>query len=349
MTNPNRSARRAFSFTLLLAIAGVSCEPRDPAPRSGDAGGTQRTAVTALGRVTPGRAAISVSAPPEARISKLEVTDGKKVRAGEVLAYLDTHALRLSERDAAHVALGEARVRLEAETAYANAVVNQSREAVRILEIAVAHEQKELQRIQSLGKLTTKQSMDDRQFSVASREAELARARAEQRAAEAALARTVSRIAIKSAEARLKTAEAQLDLSIIRAPIDGEVLKVFTYPGERVGNGPILKMGDTDDMYVVAEVHETDIGVVRPGQRATITSEALAQPVQGVVEEIGTLIYKNDVIDIDPRAPQDTRVVEVRVKLNESDAVSRLTHLEVSVRISLDETPAVSPTSSAVR
>ena len=95
-------------------------------------------------------------------------------------------------------------------------------------------------------------------------------------------------------------------------------------------------MGDTANMYVIAEVHESDVAVVRVGQRATITSEALAQPVQGVVEEIGYLIYKNDVLNLDPRADKDTRIVEVRVKLDNSEAVSRLTHLEVSVRIDLD-------------
>jgi HlyD family secretion protein len=349
MITPNRIPRRILFLLLAAAIVASGCSKRTAEMRSSGKGERTRSAVTALGRVTPGRAAISISAPPETRLSKLEVSDGKKVRAGEVLAYLDIHALRAAERDAAQVALSEARERLETETAYADAVVNQSREAVRLLEITVAHQQNELRRIASLGKLTTKQSLDDGEFSVASREAELARARAEQRAAEAALARAVSLVAAKSAEARLRTAEAQLELSIVRAPIDGEVLKVFTYPGERIGNGPILKMGDTDDMHVIAEVHETDVGAVRVGQRATITSEALAGPVQGIVEEVGALIYKNDVIDIDPRAPNDTRVVEVRVKLEKSESVARLTHLEVSVRIELDETLATGTTTSAVR
>ena len=335
MTNPNCFLRHGFSSILLLAVTGGGCEKRDPVLHSRGTAEGQRSAVTALGRVTPGRAAISIAAPPETRLSKLEVSDGKKVKAGDVLAYLDTYPLRIAERDAAQVALDESRERLETETAYAEAVLNQSSQAVRLLELALEHEQAELRRIESLGKLVTKQSLDDRKFIVASREAELAKAHAERHAAEAALARTNSLVAVKSAEARLKTAGAQLELSIIRAPIDGEVLKVFTYPGERIGNAPILKMGNTADMHVIAEVHETDIGAVRVGQRATITSEALAEPLHGVVEEIGALISKNDVLDIDPRADQDTRVVEVRVKLDKAEAVSRLTHLEVSTRIDL--------------
>jgi HlyD family secretion protein len=252
----------------------------------------------------------------------------------------------MAERDAAKVALDEARDRLQTETTYAEAVIDQSKQAVRLLEISVERERKELKRVQSLTSALAGRSLDDQQFALESREGELLKARAELRAAEAALARTHSTVAADSAEARLKTAEAQLGLTIIRAPIDGEILKVFTYPGERTGDNPILKMGDTNDMHVIAEVHETDVGSVRVGQQVTITSEALAEPVHGVVEEIGSLIFKNDVLDLDPRAPRDTRIVEVRVKLDKSDAVSRLTHLEVSTRIELTK-PGVGPKSAA--
>ena len=335
MTNPTRIQRRVLFALLALAIVGGGCGKRREDSQSGS-GAKNRSAVTALGRVTPGRAVISIAAQPGNRLLKLAVTDGKKVRAGDVLAYLESYTLRTVERDAAKVALDEARARLEAETAYAEAIIEQNRQAVRLLDIAVDHEHKELQRVKSLTSAFPQQRLDDQKFLVDSREGELAKANAELRAAEAALARTRSMVAVKSAEAQVKSAEAQLELTIIRAPIDGEILKIFTYPGERIGNDPILKMGDTSDMHVIAEVHEADVAAVRVGQHATITSEALAEPVHGVVEEIGALIYKNDVMDLDPRATKDTRIVEVRVKLDKPQAVSRLTYLEVSTRIDLN-------------
>jgi HlyD family secretion protein len=294
--------------------------------------------VTALGRVTPGRAVISVAAEPGSRVLKLEVTEEQRVKAGDPLAYLDTYPLRLAERDAAKVAKDEAWERNETETAYAHALVDQNTEAVQLLEVAVDHEHKELARTESMFSTHTVQQkqVDDQRFLVQSREAELAKAKAELRSAEAALARIRSTVGLRSADARLKAAEAQLELSIIRAPIDGEILKVFTYPGERIGNDPILRMGNTEDMHVIAEVHETDIRNVHVGQPATITSEALADPVHGMVEEVGALIFKNDVLDLDPRATKDTRIIEVRIKLDNSEAVKRLTYLEVSTRIDVN-------------
>jgi HlyD family secretion protein len=346
MINPNRNAWPAFPFLLLLAVSIGGCSKHEAAERPRDR--PAPSAVTALGRVTPGRAVISIAAEPGSRILSLEVADGQKVKAGDVLAKLESYTLRTAERDAAKVALAEARERLETETAYGQTLIEQNRRAVRVLEIAVEHERKQLKRFETLRlvKVVEEQRIDDQKFLVDTRESELAKAQAELAAAEAALARTRSTIAVRSAEAQLVAAEAQLELTIIRAPIDGEILKVLTYPGERIGNDPILKMGNTADMHVIAEVHETDVGFVRVGQRVTVTSEALNQPVQGTVEEIGALIYKNDVLNLDPRADKDTRIVEVRVKLDNSEPVSRLAQLEVSVRIVID-TPTAAVKSAA--
>jgi HlyD family secretion protein len=308
-----------------------------------------QSAVTALGRITPGRSVISIAAEPGSRISKLEVTDGQKVKAGDALVYLETYDLRKAEREAAKAALDDAWQRVETETAYTHAQIDQNREAVQLLEISVEHERKELTRFESLmaTKTIQQQSFDAQKFLVQSREGELAKAKAELRSAEAALARVPSAVGVRSAEARLKSADAQLNLSVIRAPIDGEILKVFAYPGENVGKDSILQMGNTDDMHVIAEVHESDVSAVRVGQRASITSDALPEPVQGVVEEIADLIHKNDVLNIDPRDDKDTRIVEVRIKLDNSTAASHFTHLEVSVRI--DAGTPITNTKSASR
>ena len=243
--------------------------------------------------------------------------------------------MRLAERDAAQTAVEEAKERVETETAYSQALVEQSQAAVHLLEVAVDHQRKELSRLQTL--LTTKtiqqQQFDEQKFTVQSREGELAKSQAELRSAEAAVARIRSTVGLRATEAHLKTAEAQLELAIVRAPIDGEILKVMTYPGEKTGDAPILKMGDTASMNVIAEVYESDVAAVKIGQRATITADAIDEPLEGTVCEISGIIQKNDVLNIDPRADKDTRVVEVRVKLKNSAAVAHLSQLEVSVRI----------------
>jgi HlyD family secretion protein len=55
--------------------------------------------------------------------------------------------------------------------------------------------------------------------------------------------------------------------------------------------------------------------------------------VAGVVERIGKVIGKNDVLDLDPVARMDSRVVEVFILLDEPGRVADLTNLQVDVEI----------------
>jgi HlyD family secretion protein len=90
---------------------------------------------------------------------------------------------------------------------------------------------------------------------------------------------------------------------------------------------------------VVAEVYESDVARVKVGQKATITSRngAFTDTLTGQVEEIGWQIFKNNVLDDDPAANADARVVEVKIRLDNSDRVESLTNLQVDVTINIQE------------
>jgi len=144
---------------------------------------------------------------------------------------------------------------------------------------------------------------------------------------------------VERAIAAVSQAQAELELAFVRSPLDGRILKIHTRPGERVGDDGIVEVGNTDQMYVVAEVYETDIGKVRIGQRAVVTSEhgGFEGELQGTVDQIGLKIGKQDVLDSDPVAAEDARVVEVQIRLDESDSkqVFGLTNLKVRVKIEI--------------
>lgn len=167
---------------------------------------------------------------------------------------------------------------------------------------------------------------------VAHAEHELARNEQLRRGAAASEAKLEeARRARDVARAHLARAEAELELSHVRAPIDGQVLKIHAREGERVGPDGILEIGDTAAMYAVAEVYEMDVGRVRVGQRAEIRSPALGRTLAGSVERIGLRIGKQDVLGTDPVADADARVVEVEVRLDEPEPAARLTNLRVDV------------------
>ena len=145
--------------------------------------------------------------------------------------------------------------------------------------------------------------------------------------------RDASRTKVEMLQAQLERSKAELDQAVVRSPITGRVLDVHARDGEKVGPDGIAELGQTDAMYAIAEVYETDVQRVRVGQRATVTSAALSQPVAGTVDRIGLKIGKKDVLSVDPAAKTDARVVEVRILLDDPERVAGLTNLEVDVAI----------------
>ena len=150
----------------------------------------------------------------------------------------------------------------------------------------------------------------------------------------------VARSQVAAAQARVARAQAELDSVTVRSPQDGQVLKIHTRPGELVGTQGIISLGQTRQMVAVAEVYELDISRIRVGQTATAISKNNAFPevLRGKVVEVGLEVNKQDVLNTDPAAQFDARVVEVKVLLDEASSrrVAGLTNLSVQVSIDVN-------------
>jgi HlyD family secretion protein len=338
--------------------------------------------VAALGRLEPQGRVVNVAAPEMGRLGQILVREGDQVEAGQVLAYMDTYEIRLAERNYAASQLEEARAQLEAESQRGESRIQEASTritqvdppqqaaiaaqdaAIESLQARLNVAEIDLDRFQQLSDsgALSRQELDRQQATVNQLQADLENARAtrdrlvreregnisnaqaqvQSAQAEKRLAEVATRV--QSAEQNLALAQAQLDRTVIKAPQAGRVLDVYVEPGEAVApaENPILALGDTRQMYVVAEVYETDIGLVRPGQPVTITSRngAFDQVLTGTVERVGLQIFKNDILDDDPAANADARVVEVRVRVDQSEVVAGLTNLQVDVAIDIDNAAA---------
>lgn len=135
------------------------------------------------------------------------------------------------------------------------------------------------------------------------------------------------------AKADLAAARAKLELAVVRAPLRAQILEIHAYPGERVGDEGIMELGRTDRMYAVAEVYETDITQVQIGQVARVKTTAMDAEITGKVERISLKVGRLDVVGTDPIAKTDARVVEVFILLDDSEAVSRFTNMQVKIEI----------------
>jgi HlyD family secretion protein len=129
---------------------------------------------------------------------------------------------------------------------------------------------------------------------------------------------------------QIEIARATFAATTVKAPIAATVLEVMAHAGE-ISSGPLLALGDLTAVAAIAEVDQTDVGSVREGDAAT--AAVLGAVVPGRVTRIGRLVGRHQLTNIDPRAPQDLRVVKVTVRLDRAEPAARLMNLQVEVVI----------------
>ncbi|MEM9594300.1 MAG: efflux RND transporter periplasmic adaptor subunit [Acidobacteriota bacterium] len=326
---------------LLAALAFTGCgdEPA-PAPEPAAPAATP-TSVTSIGRLEPALGVVDVGAAAGDRVLALEVTEGDSVERGQVLVRLQSHAERAAARATQEARRDEALEALErARTAGPLAVRRREAEVER-LEAALALARSDLTRTEALvrdGVVPDRDLEHQRTVTVqAAADLEAAGAALDLERSERRLASREARARLATTEADLDRAEAALEQTEILSPVDGTVLDVFTFPGEPTHGGAILRLGETARMMAVAEIFETEARFVRAGQRAKVTSPALPEVLEGTVARVSRIVRKNDVLDIDPAADTDTRVIEARILLDAPQVAARFVHLQVDVEVDVGE------------
>jgi len=360
------------SIWLVLGRSNNTAPTAQTAATTAASNKEQARAISALGRLEPQGEVIKVASPSAlgtSRIVKLMVKEGDIVKQGQVIAILDSYDRSVaallqaqsqaqeSERNLAKIRAGAKGGDIAAQVGNVNAAkanikaigVNAERikaeldiaerEYNRFLQLrkdgAVSDSTLDAYRLKAVtlaGQLEqTKQQIQQAQFNLSQSEG-LLNSVSEVRPTDIQFAEAQLQTAIVN----IKKAEVDLDLAQVRAPIDGQVLKVNSKIGEVVSqtNG-VIDLGNTNQMYVVAEIYETDIGKIKVGQKAVIQSEAFEGEITGKVDRIGLRIAKNDVLGTDPAAKTDVRIIEVKIKLDDSKKVSGLTNLQVRVKVDM--------------
>ena len=323
-------AVRRRTATQTSALAKVAAADSKPVP-----------SVIALGSIVPGNSVIHLNAPAssgEAMLQSLSVRENEHVTKGQIVGTLDSIG-----RLKAAVSVARAQVAQE-QAAYDKVAAGNSafqiaaqRATVERLRAEAQRQASDVERYRSLHAQGIISESDWETRSVAYDQATASLREAESTLKLTAEVRpvdlSVAESNLISAKASLESAEANVEQANIRAPEDGEVLHVYTWPGERVGDSGVLDMAPSKDTFVEAEVYETDISKVREGQSAVITGAALKEPIHGTVALIEKAIGRQQVVNTDPAANTDARVAIVRIRLDPASrqAAEHLINLQVRV------------------
>jgi membrane fusion protein (multidrug efflux system) len=80
---------------------------------------------------------------------------------------------------------------------------------------------------------------------------------------------------VEQAKATLAQAQLNLEYTVVKAPARGVVSRKTVNPGQVVQPGqPLMALVQTDDVWIVANFKETQLGEMRPGQRVVVTVDA---------------------------------------------------------------------------
>jgi HlyD family secretion protein len=296
---------KRIPIILGLAIVGTLVYFR--VYRTRDAGGD----FLASGTVEATEAALGFQVP--GRIARIGPHEGDQVKAGDELAVLDRAELE-ARRTQAQWQLAAARSLLaEIEAGSRTEELMQARGAAGLASDRVADAQRDFDRAQRLlqGGAISQEAFDKAKLAL-----DVAKSQRDQVGEQLKLVekgpraerREAQRAVVSQGEAALRVADAGLANAAIKAPFAGVVAVRDREPGETVAAGaPVLTIVDLNDRWIRIYIREDQIGAVRLGQAATITSDTYpAKTYTGAVSFIASQA------EFTPRNVQTT---EERVKL----------------------------------
>lgn len=226
-----------------------------------------------------------ISARIQGYVTEVEVQENQRVKAGEPLLRLDDgdHRIALETARTRVATLDQTLARIDAQIEAAQAAVAQAEAERQATAARVRNAELSPERARDLAgrKVVAQAQLDDATAELDAAQANLAGADAQIQSAKANVAvlrAQRAETAGQQDELRLAVAQAErdLDLTVLRAPIDGVVTHLVPELGDLVSAGQRLAaIVPTDGLYIEANYKETQLADIAPGATARITVDAL--------------------------------------------------------------------------
>lgn len=246
-------------------------------------------AAIANGRIDVEGGLIQVAARRGGVVREVLVQEGDRVVAGQILARQEDEESRLALQSA-------------------SADVAQAESQQRLIQVDIRTAQREHDRLQQLvdTNFVAAQRMDQARDAIAQAQARLASQQA----------------AVQTARARRDQAAYNVELTVIRAPQAGRIVRRYANPGAGASTLNVSTMFDLEPdapRIARAEIVESDIPNITPGQAVEITPEGDPSKVYvGAVLRRAAVFGARKLASDDPSQRSDERVVEVVVTVGDA-------------------------------
>jgi HlyD family secretion protein len=210
-------------------------------------------------------------------ITRTRVSKGQFVRKGDPLVELDTRVAS-ADLSKAQAAIQEAKAQEQVLTQGGRVGERQQIESdLARVRLDLGAAQKSYQALERLvaQQAATRQELDSAHQLVDQLQLRIQALEKNKAALVTGTDQDIAKARLQEAQSAAAVAQTNLDLSVIRAPMDGTVYDFDLKQGSYVNQGdPIAKVGRLDRVRVMVYVDEPDLGKVRAGELVVITWDA---------------------------------------------------------------------------
>lgn len=263
--------KRSFAYPLLVLLAASCVEGNKAYDASGVFESTE----------------VTVSAEGNGKILSLDLQEGDRLEAGQIVGCIDTVQLHLSEvqLEASRQAVGSGRLDISRQIA--------------ALESQIGKQRQELDRFTKLEKAgaSNRKQVEDIQAQIETLERQLA---AQEESLNSSN-RNVSGQA-DALEAQIEQIRDRIRKCVITSPVAGTVLAKYSEAGEFAALGRALfKVADIDNIRLRAYITADQLTTLKLGQQVRVFAD---QGSSGRKEYAGTLIWISDKAEFTPKTIQ---------------------------------------------
>lgn len=263
--------KRSFAYPLLVLLAASCVEGNKAYDASGVFESTE----------------VTVSAEGNGKILSLDLQEGDRLEAGQIVGCIDTVQLHLSEiqLEASRRAVGSGRLNISRQIA--------------ALESQIGKQRQELDRFTKLEKAgaSNRKQVEDIQAQIETLERQLAAQKESLNSSN----RNVSGQA-DALEAQIEQIRDRIRKCVITSPVAGTVLAKYSEAGEFAALGRALfKVADIDNIRLRAYITADQLTTLKLGQQVRVFAD---QGSSGRKEYAGTLIWISDKAEFTPKTIQ---------------------------------------------
>jgi multidrug resistance efflux pump len=331
MAGTGHFGRAAVGLVVVVAIAagGVWLLPSQKGSKAQEAAkAANQQPLMARGYTDAPEGTVTIAGDPlgGSVLGQLKVKDGQKVKKGDVVAVLSNFAradvsLRMAEADLAKL------------KQIGDYVLRGTRQADIALQEAQLKTSIEQHKLDALMRARSGKAPDVRELEASIAEQGLERQKVRLQLLKTTLENDLAQheIDVANTQARIDSAKRTVEDSLVRTPIDGVVVQIFTREGERVSASGIVKIVDMSKLRVLADVDELNVGRLKVGGKVDVTFRGNNDVYKGTIERIAPTVKRMQRVEPDGGSSTDARVVQVEITIDDPASMPQVLGRETRV------------------